>query len=78
MEEYLFKRPFHHFSIMFISTIGMTSSVIKCDMDGNNRIVLHSVSGTNVCLAVHPSNTILYWADPSSGSISHTDYDNLR
>lgn len=78
MEEYLFKRRFHYSSIMFIATIGMHPSVIKCGMDGNNRIVLHSVNGMPVSLAVHPSKTTLYWADPSSGTISSTDYNNLR
>lgn len=63
---------------MFIATIGVHPSVIKCGMDGNNRIVLHTINGMPVSLAVHPSKTTLYWADPSSGTISYTDYENLR
>ncbi|GFT89374.1 low-density lipoprotein receptor-related protein 1B [Trichonephila clavipes] len=63
---------------MFISTIGEYPSVTMYDMDGKNANVLNMIIATPVALAVHPTASILYWADPRAEIISAIDYLDPR
>ncbi|GFY41350.1 putative vitellogenin receptor [Trichonephila inaurata madagascariensis] len=59
---------------MFISTIGEYPSITMYDMDGKNAKVLNMIIATPIALAVHPTASILYWADPRAEIISSIDY----
>lgn len=61
---------------MFISTIGENPSVSMYDMNGKNEKRLDSILGSAISLAVHPSASLLYWADPKEGTITSIDYLN--
>lgn len=61
--------------IMFIATVAEHSSIRKQDMDGNNEELIHSPKGLPVSLAIHPSESILYWADEKEGVISYLNYE---
>ncbi|KAF8770698.1 Low-density lipoprotein receptor-related protein 2 like protein [Argiope bruennichi] len=63
---------------MFVSTVGEDPSITMYDMDGKNSKLLPTVLGTPVAIAVHPSASLLYWADPKSEIIAVIDYMNPR
>ncbi|GIY07542.1 putative vitellogenin receptor [Caerostris darwini] len=59
---------------MFISTMGDDPSITMYDMDGKNAKLFNSIIGTPRSLAVHPSASLLYWADPKAETIFSIDY----
>ncbi|GIY05814.1 putative vitellogenin receptor [Caerostris extrusa] len=63
---------------MFVSTLGDVPLVRMYDMDGKNGRVISAIVGLPMALAVHPTASILYWADPKMGAISSIDYMNPR
>ncbi|GFU07691.1 low-density lipoprotein receptor-related protein 2, partial [Nephila pilipes] len=63
---------------MFVSTVGDDPSIIMYDMDGENAKLLNMVKATPVALAVHPTASLLYFADPKAEAISVVDYLNPR
>ncbi|GFT41556.1 putative vitellogenin receptor, partial [Nephila pilipes] len=63
---------------MFVSTVGDDPSITMFDMDGKNAKLLNMVIATPVALAVHPTASLLYFADPKAETISFVDYLNPR
>lgn len=64
------------FRRMFISTVGENPSVSMYDMNGQNGKRMDAISGSAISLAVHPSASLLYFADPKAETISSIDYLN--
>ncbi|XP_035224983.1 low-density lipoprotein receptor-related protein 2-like [Stegodyphus dumicola] len=64
--------------LMFISVVGDAPSVSMYDMDGTNQRLLRKISGPAISLAVHPTRSLLFWANPKSGTIASIDYLNLH
>lgn len=63
---------------MFVATVGTQATVLMCDMNGMNKKLLHSIQGVTVSLSVHPTKSVLYWADPKGGNIFYINYLNAR
>ncbi|XP_015918312.1 vitellogenin receptor isoform X2 [Parasteatoda tepidariorum] len=63
---------------MFISTVGEESAIAMYNMDGSNRVGLVLGQISAVALAVHPSTSLLYWADPQTESIAYMDYKSPK
>ncbi|GFS88436.1 putative vitellogenin receptor [Nephila pilipes] len=59
---------------MFVSSIGDNPSVLMFNMDGTNVKLMSTITGIPMALAVHPSDSLLYWADPRMGTISSINY----
>ncbi|GFR17314.1 low-density lipoprotein receptor-related protein 2 [Trichonephila clavata] len=61
--------------LMFVCSVG--ASILKFSMDGKS-IKLMPTADIPRALAVHPSSSILYWADLSMGAIFSIDYSNPK
>nr|QYY47504.1 vitellogenin receptor-2 [Pardosa pseudoannulata] len=59
---------------MFIAENGAQATLAMYDMDGKNKKVLNPVQGTPMSIALHPSKSVLYWADPKQGTISYINF----